>query len=309
MNRRNFLKLGALFSAAMVVETNPILKAAAKSISHDPNKVVMYMIKKIETGEIYIKAKFGMALDRTPLNIDIWDASSFKVLDIINAENGEASRKYFWDLYGTAKYPHRPLQMLLYRKASKIMRENNPDINSKSIHSSISQGKKGKKGGAIRAKQFTPEYIENQYKILREHTTAETCKKGGRNSRIKLNTDIATCTKCGFTGGKNAMRKWHSIPGGPDKCEKPRKYTEKEATAHLIFAKNGIPNLLESNRIRKAEFQNREQLLFDNLPDVFRKKEALEISNEIGIKLNYNYLRNTEKYEKIGFGIWRKVKN
>ena len=307
MNRRNFLKLGALFSAAMVVETNPILKAAAKSISHDPNKVVMYMIKKIETGEIYIKAKFGMALDRTPLNIDIWDANSFKVLDIINAENGEASRKYFWDLYGTAKYPHRSLQMLLYRKASKIMRENNPDINSKSIHSSISQGKKGKKGGAIRAKQFTPEYIENQTKILREHTTTETCKKGGRNSRIKLNTDIATCTKCGFTGGKNAMRKWHSIPGGPDKCEKPRKYTEKEATAHLIFAKNGIPNLLESNRIRKAEFQNREQLIFDNLPNVFRKKEALEISNEIGIKLNYNYLRNTANYEKIGFGIWRKT--
>jgi hypothetical protein len=132
-------------------------------------------------------------------------------------------------------------------------------------------------------------------------------KAKGTKAITLLNTDIATCTKCGFTGGKNAMRQWHSIPDGPDKCGKPRKYTEKQKAAQIVCGQKGLPSLLAATEERKVEFKNREQLLFDNLPDVFRKEDVLSVSNEIGIKLNYNYLNNTNNYEKIGFGVWRKT--
>lgn len=127
-------------------------------------------------------------------------------------------------------------------------------------------------------------------------------KANGTKAMTLLNTRPTECPKCGKIGPYNSWKRYHF-----EWCGKERPLSEKEIKARYEFAQNGIPNLLESTRIRKVEFQNREQLLFDNLPDAFRKEDVLKISNKIGIELNYNYLNNTNNYEKIGFGVWRKV--
>lgn len=100
MNRREFLKLGTLFAAAMAVETSPVLKAAAKLAESNPFNVVFYKVKKISNGKWYLKGTKFVDLPKKAIDTKIYDADSFTLISIVDNAEAHEIRKTLWKEHG-----------------------------------------------------------------------------------------------------------------------------------------------------------------------------------------------------------------
>lgn len=121
MDRREFLKLGALFSAAMVVETNPILKAAAETLDSDPLQVIFYKVR--EKGTNHWKVKGTKYIDIASKKFDtkrFW-ASSFEVLEIVDNSIAHKTKNRLWKEHGCKGSKGGGFDMHLYNRNGKIV--------------------------------------------------------------------------------------------------------------------------------------------------------------------------------------------
>lgn len=191
------------------------------------------------------------------------------------------------------------------------------DLLKRSIHTSESQSKSGKKGGDKNVETGWINTLISLGQIAQARLRVEDSPEGeafrekqrinGVNSRRTLNKRTATCTVCGKTGQFPLWVKNHSVDGYPDHCGGKRIRSQKEIEAGKAFGEKGKKNLIKSSKKRSEEFKNLEKTMFSNVPEVFSRKEFDAIGKSLNIKTNYGYLNNTEYYEKFGHGKYRKV--
>lgn len=98
MNRRSFLKLGALFAAAMAVETSPALKAAAKVLELDNTQVLLYLIRN-HKGQWKVKGTKYVDVPKTRINQNLYDISTFRFLGTVENHVANERKLELWKEY------------------------------------------------------------------------------------------------------------------------------------------------------------------------------------------------------------------
>lgn len=112
MTRRSFLKLGALFAAAMAIESNSVLSAAAKLAENNLLSIMIYKIWDRKKGRWNIKGTKYKDLDKNKLSRQKYDPSTFTVLWIGDNEFAEQNRRRLWNEHNIVyKYPSFPLDI------------------------------------------------------------------------------------------------------------------------------------------------------------------------------------------------------
>ena len=193
------------------------------------------------------------------------------------------------------------------------------DLLKRSIHASESQSKSGKKGGDKNVETGWINTFISLGQSAQARLRVEDSPEGesfrekqrinGVNARRTLNKRTATCTVCGKTGQFVSFTARHSVEGYGDYCGGKRPKTEKEIASYKNEEANKkrTAALLKKVEREKKEFIERQDIMFNNIPDVFSRKEFDALGKSLGIKTNYNYLKNPKYYEKYGFGKYRKV--
>jgi len=115
MNRREFLKLGSLFAAAMVINTNPILNAAAKLADTNPDtKVLLYIIKNRKTGKWHVKATKYTDIAKKRLSLNCWEVDTFRPLQIVDNSEATEVRNKLWKLHIGTKVPNSIIDVVSF---------------------------------------------------------------------------------------------------------------------------------------------------------------------------------------------------
>ena len=113
MNRREFIKLGSLFAAAMVINTNPILNAASKLADVNPDtKVLLYIIKNRKTGKWHIKATKYTDIAKKRLTLSSWEVDTFRPLQIVDNSEASEVRDKLWKLHIGTKVPNSRIDVI-----------------------------------------------------------------------------------------------------------------------------------------------------------------------------------------------------
>lgn len=121
MDRREFLKLGALFSAAMIVETNPILKAAAETLDSDPLQVIFYKVRERGTNNWKVKGTKYIDMASKKFDTKRFWASSFEVLEIVDNSIARETKSRLWKEHGCRGKKGGGFDMTLYNKNGKLV--------------------------------------------------------------------------------------------------------------------------------------------------------------------------------------------
>lgn len=95
MNRRSFLKLGALFAAAMAVETSPALKAAAKVLEVDNTQVLLYLIRNYK-GQWKVKGTKYIDVPKTRIDQNKFDVDTFRFLGVVENHIANERKLELW---------------------------------------------------------------------------------------------------------------------------------------------------------------------------------------------------------------------
>lgn len=212
---------------------------------------------------------------------------------------------------------------ILIQKVTKLGKRahqiHGKDLLERSIHSSESQSKSGKKGGLKNVETgwvyVALELARDAQKKLLESDTPEgeayrqTLSNNGTIQMQKINTMKATCEVCGETHQIGVIKQYHTVTAFSDMCGKPRKKTKKmiESWANKDANLKRTKKLKDRVEKEKQAFIERQNIMFNNISDVFTRKEFDALGKTLGIKTNYNYLKNTKYYEKLGFGKYRKI--
>lgn len=111
MDRRSFLKLGALFAAAMVVESSPALRAAANIVNVVETRVLLYLIQH-RNGKWKVKATKYVDIAKTRMSSYTWNLETFKPLDIVDNSVATERRNELWVQYEcTGKIPNSKIDV------------------------------------------------------------------------------------------------------------------------------------------------------------------------------------------------------
>lgn len=99
MDRRSFLKLGSLFAAAMLVETSPALKAAAKILERDNTQVLLYLIRNYK-GQWKVKGTKYIDVPKTRIDQRKFDVETFRFLGVVENHMANERKLELWKEYG-----------------------------------------------------------------------------------------------------------------------------------------------------------------------------------------------------------------
>lgn len=281
MDRRSFLKLGALFMAAMAVESSPALRAAADLLETQPNRVVLYLIKT-RKGQWKVLWTSYIDMPKKWVNLKRWDESTFRVLEIVDESVANERRDILWDEYNCSGSKGwrisnnvREWQKLSVNHPNSIAWRTSEDCR---VHLfTTCQRRRGRIGGA-KAKESGQLYeaIELAKKYWTENPEHQK-ELGKRLGSIygPINRDSGHASNMGKLYGPIQARK--NVESG-------------------LCAKN-LPKMIEASVKRRMDDRvDRLQAIMEDLPNQFTSKVVKEVCAQHGLTPRYAFrvLRNQD---------------
>lgn len=121
MDRREFLKLGAMFTAAMAVNSNPVLRAAAKLAEANPLNVVFYKVREISTGHWKVKGTKYIDMPKRKFDHERFDVDTFEILEIVDNSVANGTKMRLWKEHNCKGHKGGGFNMHLYTRNGKLI--------------------------------------------------------------------------------------------------------------------------------------------------------------------------------------------
>jgi len=268
MDRREFIKLSALFSAALAVETNPIIKATAKTLGQT-NDVVLYLLQQ-KSGKWKVRWTKHTTMTKKKIAVKNVNLETFKILEIVPEAIAEQRRRELWIEYGCSGYKGTPVDVDRTTNAGYYMTKHPNSI----------------------AYYKSDDLKENLKKI---------CSKGGKMSKIwEHPANLAVRNSPAFREGH---RKYVASGILQSDWWKEKASKGGNKTWQVQQERNFAPLKITAT---KHKMKNRERWLdiLSNLPNRFTTQELMEVVSSK--KVMHNIVNNSNLIVRVKHGVYEK---